>query len=240
MTDPLHARGDAGDRYLLLADISGYTTFLGGVARTHGEDFSGGLPAGYQVLGELIQGLIDGLPVGFDLVKVEGDAVFATAPAGRLDGEGRTVLGELGQAYRTFTERRDVLARTARDDKCDACFAVTGLDLKAVLHRGFAVEQAVGGRADVVGPAVNVAHRLLKNSVHDRIGHRPYVIVTEPAASRLGIADLGIEHQETYADVGVVDTRVIDLAELAGLPSDAPAGPSGASPSWPEIRISGS
>lgn len=238
MSDSLQPSGDAADRYLLLADISGYTAFLGGVAQTHGEDFSDGLPAGYRVLGELIEGLIDGLPPGFDLVKVEGDAVFAAALADRLDGLGRTVLGELGKAYRTFTERRDVLAQTATDDKCDACFAVASLDLKAVLHRGFAVQQPVARRVDVVGPAVNVAHRLLKNSVRERIGYRPYVILSDLAASRLGVADLGIEHRETYADVGVIDTRIIDLAELAGLTSDGPAAQPGTKGSWPEIRIS--
>jgi len=231
---------EAADRYLLLADISGYTTFLDGVAQAHGEDFRGGLPAGYRVLGELIQGLIDGLPNGFDLVKVEGDAVFAAAAADELDGQGRAVLDELGQAYRAFTARRDLLARTASDDKCDACFAVASLDLKAVLHRGFVVRQAVAQQADVVGPAVNVAHRLLKNSVRQRIGHRPYLLLSEPAASKLGVPDLGIEHREAYPNVGVVDTRIVDLAELAGLTSEEFQGPPGASASWPEIRISGS
>ena len=205
----------AADRYLLLADISGYTSFLGGVATQHGEDFSAGLPAGYRALGELIQGLIDGLPDGFELVKVEGDAVFAAAPADALDGKGGMVLQDLGRSYRAFTDLREVLARTATDDKCDACFLVSSLDLKAIVHRGFAVQQAMAGRTDVVGPAVNVAHRLLKNTVREVIGNRPYVVLTEPAAERLGVADLGIAHQEAYSDTGVIDTRIVDLAELA-------------------------
>jgi class 3 adenylate cyclase len=235
MTAGPHLGADAADHYLLLADISGYTTFLGGVAEAHGEDFSGGLPAGYRVLGELIQGLIDGLPHGFDLVKVEGDAVFAAAPADRFDGLGKTVLGEIGNAYRAFTALRDVLGRTATDDKCDACFLVARLDLKAVLHRGFVVRQSVGRQADVVGPAVNVAHRLLKNSVRERIGHRPYVIVTDAAASKLGVADLGIDHREAYADVGVIESRIVDLAELAGLPTEALTALPAAASAWPEI-----
>ena len=197
VTTPSTGDPAVGARYLLLLDISGYTGFLGGVAEQHGEDFSNGLPAGYRVLGELIQLLIDGLPAGFDLVKVEGDAVFAAGPAAAIDGHGQTVLAELGKAYRAFTAQRDVMARTARDDKCDACLAVTTLDLKGVVHRGFAVQQAVGRQADVIGPAVNVAHRLLKNTVRERIGYRPYLIVTEAAASNLGIGEVGIEHQET-------------------------------------------
>jgi len=215
MADARAPSTDAADRYLLLADLSGYTTFLGGVAQRHGEDFSNGLPAGYRVLGELIQGLVDGLPAGFELVKVEGDAVFAAAPADPLDGHGQTVLDELGAVYRAFTGLRDGLARTASDDKCDACFAVATLDLKGVLHRGFTVRQSVASRTDVIGPAVNVAHRLLKNTVRDVIGYRPYMLLTEPAASRLGVGDIGVTHLETYPDVGVVEARIVDLAVLA-------------------------
>jgi class 3 adenylate cyclase len=77
------------------------------------------------------------------------------------------------------------------------------------------VQESVGRQVDVVGPAVNVAHRLLKNTVRDVIGYRPYVLVSAPAARALDIADAGIDHEETYADVGVIDTRIIDLAELA-------------------------
>ena len=239
MSDPAESRSDAADRYLLLADISGYTTFLGGVAQAHGEDFSAGLPAGYRVLGELIQGLIDGLPQGFELIKVEGDAVLGAAPSVEVDGRGAPVLAQIGTAYRAFVELRDRLARTASDDKCAQCFAVASLDLKAVLHRGFVVQQPVGRQVDVIGPAVNVAHRLLKNTVRQRIGYRPYVIVTEAASLRLGVADVGLAHRETYADVGEVETRIIDLAELAGLPAAGPGLPVGAA-SWPEIRLPGS
>jgi hypothetical protein len=74
------------------------------------------------------------------------------------------------------------------------------------------VQQSVGRQPDVVGPAVNVAHRLLKNTVRSVIGYRPYVLVCAPAAENLGINDLAIEHQESYSDVGVIDTRIIDLA----------------------------
>jgi len=50
----------AGDRYLLLADISGYTAFTASVERAHGVDFSAGIPAGYAVLGELLDAVVEG------------------------------------------------------------------------------------------------------------------------------------------------------------------------------------
>src|SRR5262245_65524296 len=122
MTTADPPQGDAAARYLILIDISGYTAFLAGVEKQHGEDFSAGLPAGYRVLGELIQGVVDGLAPDFELVKVEGDAVFATARAETLDGHAAAVTDRLGQVYRAFIERRDVMAVSATDAKCTACF----------------------------------------------------------------------------------------------------------------------
>src|SRR6476661_3021091 len=98
-SDRMQAQPDAINRYLLLIDISGYTGFLAGVADAHGEDFSGGLPAGYGVLGELLQGLVEGLPPYFQSVKLEGDAVFGAAAASELDGQGTSVINHLAGLY---------------------------------------------------------------------------------------------------------------------------------------------
>jgi len=229
---------DAIDRYLLLIDISGYTGFLAGVADAHGEDFSGGLPAGYTVLGELLQGLVEGLPPYFQSVKLEGDAVFGAAPASELDGQGTAVIDHLAGLYRAFAALRDVLAIRATDDKCAGCFAVTRLDLKMILHRGLVVRQQVGSSTDLFGPAVNAAHRLLKNTVREQWGNRPYLLLTQTAAANLGQPEIGTTHAEHYADGGDIDTRVVDLAEAAGVEFRTwPAPPKG-SEAWPQITLS--
>ena len=237
-------RGDgasAVERYLVLVDISGYTSFLAGVEQTHGKDFRAGLPAGYPILDELLEGVVEALPPEFDVVKLEGDAVFGSAPIERLDGRGDAVLEHLVALYAGFASRRTAL-RSAGDDTCVACTSVEHLDLKIVLHRGLAVTQRVAGREDLHGPAVITAHRLLKNRVRDRIGYRPYVLVTTPAADGLHLGDRGFEHAESYPDVGSVDGRILDLAELAGV---APAVPwplssgSAASGSLPKLHIVG-
>ena len=106
---------------------------------------------------------------GTRLVKLEGDAVFAAAPAGRLDGHGDLVLDTIRAMYQAFVASR-TQAIPANDHICIACPAVAHLDLKVVLHRGQTVRQNVGSGSDLLGPAVNVAHRLLKNSIRDRIG----------------------------------------------------------------------
>ena len=85
--------------------------------------------------------------------------------------------------YRAFIASRTA-AIPANDHICTACPAVAHLDLKVILHRGLTVRQAVGSSSDLLGPAVTVAHRLLKNTVRDRIGFRPYLYLTEPRRRR--------------------------------------------------------
>jgi hypothetical protein len=205
----------AGPRYLLLADISGYTSFLNGVERDHGVDFSAGLPAGYEVLGALLGAVIEGVQPAFEIAKLEGDAVFAVAPADALDTQGQAVLDRLRAVYRDFAAVREE-RKAATDHVCTACPVVGSLDLKMVLHRGPAVRQSVGSHAELLGPAVNVAHRLLKNSIQSRLGYHPYLFVTDAAAAGLGLTGIGVEHVEDYPDVGQVQGRVVKLDETAG------------------------
>ena len=58
---------------------------------------------------------------------------------------------------------------------------------------------------------MTVAHRLLKNTVRERIGHRPYLFVTDAAAMGLGLSGIGLEHGEDYPDAGRIEGRIIEL-----------------------------
>lgn len=200
----------AGERYLLLADISGYTGFMAGVEQEHGVDFSAGIPAAYGVLGGLLDAVVEGVEPDFTVVKLEGDAVFAAASAVGLDGQGDRVLAKIQVMYRAFSDRR-TRAIPANDHICTACPAVAHLDLKVVLHRGQAVRQAVGAGSDLLGPAVTIAHRLLKNTVRERIGRRPYLLLTDAAAIGLGLPEVGVAHAEEYTDAGPIHGRLVEL-----------------------------
>jgi hypothetical protein len=220
MIEPTDPAPTAADRYLLLADISGYTAFMTSVEQAHGVDFNLGIPAGFAVLGELLDTVIEGVQPTFAVAKLEGDAVFAVAPAAALDGRGEELLGRLQALYQAFHARREK-ARAARDHVCTACPVVGSLDLKMVLHRGQVVRQAIGTGTELLGPAVNVAHRLPKNSIQARLGYRPYLFLTDAAANGLNLVEPGVEHREDYADVGPVHGRVVALG--AGLPGTAAA-----------------
>ena len=210
----------AGERYLLLADISGYTGFMADVEQEHGVDFSDGIPAAYSILGALLDAVIEGVAPEFALVKLEGDAVFAAAPAASLDGQGGRVLDKLGAMYGAFIAGR-TRAIPSRDHVCTACPAVAHLDLKVVLHRGPAVRQSIGSGSDLLGPAVTVAHRLLKNTVRERIGVRPYLFLTDAAATALGLSQVGLAHREEYPDAGRIQGRIVELGGPAheGVPT---------------------
>jgi len=212
MSTPTQTDASVSEGYLLLADISGYTGFLTSVEEAHDVDFSGGIPAGYTVLGQLLDSVVDGVEPEFGVAKLEGDAVFATAPAEALDGHGDSVLSHLQDVHRAFRSRR-AEAKAASDHVCTACPVVGSLDLKMVLHRGRVVRQTVGSRTEILGPAVNIAHRLLKNTIQARIGARPYLFVTDAAATGLGLTQAGVEHSEEYADVGSIGGRIVDLTE---------------------------
>lgn len=212
MAIPTRADPVAGQRYLLLADISGYTAFLNGVEEAHGVDFSSGIPAGYEVLGALLDGVVEGVQPAFEIAKLEGDAVFAVAPAEGLDGRGEAVLDRLRAVYRAFYLLRDERKR-ATDHVCTACPVVGNLNLKMVLHRGQTVRQTVGSNPELLGPAVNVAHRLLKNTIQSRLGYRAYLFVSDAAATGLGLTNVGVEHLEDYPDAGRVLGRVIEFGE---------------------------
>ena len=91
----------ASEQYFLLADISGYTAFLGNVEQTHGLDFSHGIPAGYDILAALLDVVVEGIQPTFSIAKVEGDAIFGVAPAAGLDA----VAGSLPAMLRAVVER---------------------------------------------------------------------------------------------------------------------------------------
>ena len=205
-----HSDPPGGERYLLLADITGYTSFMTGVEHEHGVDFSLGIPAAYGVLADLLNSVITGLEPDFGVVKLEGDAVFAAAPAASLDGQGDRVVETLGSMYRGFIDRRTA-AIPANDHVCTACPAVAHLDLKVVIHRGLSVRQNVGSGSDLLGPAVTIAHRLLKNTIREKVGGSPYLFLTDAAATALGVPDAGIAHLESYPDAGEIPGRILAL-----------------------------
>ena len=66
---------------------------------------------------------------------------------------------------------------------------------------------------ELAGPDVIVAHRLLKNHVRDRIGARPYALLTAAALDALEVpADEMIAMTETYDGQPPIPVHVLPLS----------------------------
>jgi uncharacterized protein YndB with AHSA1/START domain len=183
---------------LVIADISGYTAYLGGVELEHSHD----------ILADLLGMVADGLCPPLRLAKLEGDAVFCVTPAEQsIDGE--ELLEALQATYVAFARRRRTVSLSS-SCRCEACRRTPELDLKFCAHHGSFVEHAVAGSRELVGSDVILAHRLLKNTVSETHGLRGYALVTDACADVLGAAGL-ISHSERYPDVGEVSCGLIDL-----------------------------
>ena len=190
---------------LVLADISGYTSFLRSVAFEHRNDAFAGttVPGAYAILSTLLDGIVGRLVPPFTLSKLEGDAVFAYADGTTSLPRGHDVLACFEACYADF-RRRVADAHATYTCWCDACSRIDALDLKFVLHAGAFVIQDIAGRRELVGPEVVVAHRLLKSRAAELIGHNAYALVTDAAATALGIPDEdAVELVESYDDHSV-------------------------------------
>ena len=197
---------------LLLADISGYTSFLETVRVAHAADAfaEGRIPDAYALMSSLLDGIAGRIDPPFGLVKFEGDAVFAVAPDA-IAPRGPAVTACIAACYRDFVERRERAGLTWTCT-CDACARKDALDLKFVLHHGEYVVQAVGRHVEVLGPDVTLAHRLLKSGAAELVGSRAYALVTDAAIDALELAtEDAPELVERYDGVPEVRSRVIAL-----------------------------
>ena len=197
---------------LVLADISGYSAFLQGVAYEHRNDaFAGGkVPHAYGVISSLLDGIVQRLVPPFTLSKLEGDAVFVYATDDSAP-RGQALLDCIGACYADFRERV-ATAHTVWPCSCEPCRRIDELDLKFVLHAGPFVIQAIAGRDELAGPEVVVAHRLLKSHAGDAVGHAAFALITDAASEWLDVpTDGGISVVEECQPSPPVSGRAFAL-----------------------------
>lgn len=196
---------------LLIADISGYTSFLQGVADAHRDLIveADEPPPAYSVLSHLLDTIVQSITPPFGLVKFEGDAVFAVADDSAADGAG--ILDALRRCYAAFGGEL-ATAGSMWTCSCDACSRLDSLDLKFVLHFGTYVAQSISGREELLGADVNVAHRLLKNHVRDLVGPVGYALITDATVQALEMPTAGmVAAEEQYEDTPPVPVHVLVL-----------------------------
>lgn len=183
---------DGSERHglLLLADISGYTRFVGTTGAVHS----------YRAVARLLELLLKRLEGVLELSNIEGDALLFHA-------EDPTRMAELGLhsvLVATFQEFERETRFIAEGADCDACASVTQLSLKYIVHAGTYVRQNVAGHTVLFGPDVILAHRLLKNTIPSQ----HYVFVTDSALPYLPLGPAALLHEES-TDLGRAHGRYL-------------------------------
>jgi len=195
------------DGVLVLADISGFTQFVTATELEHGP----------QIIAALLETVMERLAPPLEIQEVEGDAIFAVGPDGVVVPPAR-LLDVLDGAFVAFKDRQREM-EADESCACGACRNVANLDLKIVAHHGRFLRQLVGGRGQLAGVDVILAHRLLKNGLERK---RAYLLLTEAALRWLGIdrarANL-TAHVERYEHLGDVRCFVRDLPNPVSTPS---------------------
>jgi hypothetical protein len=186
--------------YLVLADISGYTSYLAGTELDHARD----------VLTELLELIVQRFKPLLNVAKLEGDAVFAYVPKAKITRD-ETLLEMMESTYLAFRDRVEGIRRKTTC-QCNACKLIPGLDLKFITHFGEYLLQHVSGITELVGSDVNLVHRLLKNRISQATGWRAYLLFTDAALTQLDVKLENLHEQvESYEHLGDVKTYSLDL-----------------------------
>jgi uncharacterized protein YndB with AHSA1/START domain len=187
----------------LIADISGYTSFLAGVELDHAHD----------IIADVMDTVVRRLRPPFRLAKFEGDAAFFYAVADKIDGS--VLQDTIESAYFAFRKRlRNI--KLASTCECSACRRMQDLDLKFVSHHGAFIKHRMAGREELAGRDVIVIHRLLKNAVNQRLNGHAYALYSDPCVQAMGIDPIAqglIEHRESIDIIGDVKCWARDLEE---------------------------
>jgi hypothetical protein len=186
--------------YLVLADISGYTSF---VAQTEIEHADMALSFLLETIVEKISGLLT-------ICQLEGDAIFAYIEESKLE-ETKALLELIDHTYLAFREKALALYSQATCP-CRACRALPTLDLKFMVHHGEYLIQQVAGVSHLLGTDVNLIHRLAKNHVSESTGWKGYALFTERVLERMQTEkDSFLQQTESYEHLGDVETYVRDM-----------------------------
>jgi uncharacterized protein YndB with AHSA1/START domain len=187
---------------LLLADISGYTEYMGSTELMHAQD----------VVADLLETIVGSIEPTFQLAKLEGDAAFAHASIETVNPS--MMLDTVEAAYFAFQQRlRDIVHATTCP--CEACIRIPDLDLKFFVHDGEYVVRHIARSEELTGPDVILLHRLSKGTAAERIGKPAYAVYTKATLDAMAMnpAILGfVPHTETFSDVGEVEVFIQDLA----------------------------
>jgi hypothetical protein len=187
--------------FLVLADLTGYTSYLSNSEIEHAP----------TIAGDLLETIVGRLEPPFRLTKFEGDAAFLFVEDDRADPS--LLLDALDACYGAFRRRlRSIDLATECD--CNSCRLAPKLDLKLFVHHGSFVRTSIAGRQELAGSDVIVVHRLLKGAGAAAAHDRGFALFTAAAVDKLGLDPeaLGlVKGEEDIEHIARVTTFTRDL-----------------------------
>jgi hypothetical protein len=181
----------------LLADIHGYTAFLSDVGIEHAK----------EIIGHLFNRIVALDQDHWEVGNVSGDCLFLYSDGVCSPAETFT---HLRRVYTSFRESIEEIT-SGSTCRCGACDRTGTLAIKFVVHAGEFDTQEIAGRRELIGPAIVVAHRLLKNS----IAMPEYALMTSSVAEVANGSGLTAESgRDVYPDVGEQRYAYVDLRPL--------------------------
>ena len=194
--------GKTSQGYLVISDITGYTSYVAQTELEHSQ----------EVLTELLELLVRKMTPIATLSKLEGDAVFVYAPADQID-RGELILEMIEACYFAFRDRVTSIDR-GTTCTCEACRAIPTLDLKFLVHFGEYIIQSISSINELVGSDVNLVHRMAKNRLNEETGWTAYAMFTDDCLNQMEVSNEGMHPLvETYDHLGEVNTFSIDLRD---------------------------
>jgi uncharacterized protein YndB with AHSA1/START domain len=186
--------------HLLIADITGYTSYVASTELTHSQ----------EILTELLETIIAQFKPAFTISKLEGDAVFAYAAASAVP-RSEAILQLIDATYIAFRSRQEAAHRRTTCT-CNACRNIPNLDLKFFVHHGEYFVQSISGTKELVGSDVNLIHRLTKNHLSEKTGWKAYAMFTKQGLAHFAAPLDGlVEQLESYEHLGDVNTFNMDM-----------------------------
>lgn len=194
--------GESERGCLLLADITGYTQYMAETELLHAQD----------VVGDLLETIVESVEPIFLLSKLEGDAAFAYANRDSVNPS--MIMDTVESAYFAFQKRlRDIAHSTSCE--CNACVRIPSLDLKFFVHDGEYVVRRIARSEELTGSDVILVHRLSKGTAGDVVDKAGYAVYTKATLDIMAMdpSILGFKpHRESFPDIGDIDVFVQDLS----------------------------
>ena len=181
---------------IVLADISGYTTYVASTELEHSR----------KAVATLLEGMIETLRGRLEAAQVAGDAVLFVG-----EGLDPGFVSWMDDTYVGFHKTaREIVAQDTCG--CRACALVPTLTMKALAHYGRYNVLRVGPSQQVHGADAILPHRLAKNSVPSR----EYVLVTPALGERLAGRDRArfTWREEDGGEFGQLRVGYYDLGAL--------------------------